>query len=1046
MTLKHIGFYDSPVMRELARQAIENGTVSSQDVSSIIKKAKNKDIYAPSGNVFDDMVRLADGLRSKGYVNEAKVLEEKILNYKVAAHEFSKILDEAHPEGDVEVAKAKDDNGVVETIVGVHDLFMEQINKKPSAKSKMAASEFSPILDAAHPDGDVEVAKAKDDNGVVETIVSVHDLIMQKMNKKPSAKQAFVSSILKIAEGILKGGQNAADPKDHIYKIDKLNSIAEEVNSSVQFAKDTIASIPTNVTLFTKNNVLSLIPLFTKYAKLDSATVSQTLNLYVQVYRGQEASAKTVYNNLAQQSPAEQKQYTSLVNVAIYDNLLNPDRESKLSLFNGPMQLGKELGKAYRGYSNEELQQAAQAMHNAVSPMYEVTFGDANLAAANAAVSKKIEESKATLLAELANAPTLPKLEYTATSNAPIIDGLNMIFNAFKQLSQKPEVNTLIAEISSVDQSMLAAWNLAEITSSLSAKISMAASLELSKADAVVSKATAEGIASSFAKTFNLVMGLIKNDEENKGYLSFRDTLGGIYSGLKSVIDSFPVITLSKLLNAVKKQLPSVNSLESLQQTANEWFEKTQMLISEGSINIELKKEGQAAGFPLSGTPKPSGVKPPAGTPAVKSKGTLPGPLDPKEKEAVAKMQILLVELGNKHKDPSLTAVGKNGSQTPDGAWGGGTGSILAKVNEKFKSKLETGPNANSGWGGRGQETIDKANVNTRVLETLLGKQPSSGETQDTIFGAVVSLNNAVISNKDLQSLHGIYDFAIRAGAKEQSVVDETAQKTITGIPLQHFVYVLNEVYKQAVMTYKAHYGDKTAADFYLLAKSRLVEYQQQFANLDAGKPGVLMTRGMLGSYSKSQKSTQQVANHTFLKKLKDHTLNDGTVLQVESWLINGKPTKIYISANGARYYEQDNGEFVQLNAGSKSIDEGSDVSMEQTFVSPFTKAENINLQANRRYFPQVRSMIGPKHSYLYLDHFDSSNAKTLAQHLFSNKNVDAEELFVNFLNQLRKDITSALNLYLSKGASETEGARANDVAAQWQERISLLLNQLPGR
>lgn len=134
MTLKHIEFYDSAVMRELERQTIKKGDFVS-DISSIIKKA-SKTSYASTGDLFLDLIKLAAGLREKGFVEEANNLEEKIVNYKRASNGsvYSSELDNAHPDGDVTMGEAANGLGDVETLESAHEKILEVVKKQPTGK------------------------------------------------------------------------------------------------------------------------------------------------------------------------------------------------------------------------------------------------------------------------------------------------------------------------------------------------------------------------------------------------------------------------------------------------------------------------------------------------------------------------------------------------------------------------------------------------------------------------------------------------------------------------------------------------------------------------------------------------------------------------------------------------------------------------------------------------------------------------------------------------------------------------------------------------
>lgn len=142
MTMKHINFDDSPVMRELARQAVKNGTIQSESVSDIVKKASVTNAYQPTGDLYTDLFKLASGLRDRGFVKEADGLEDKILIMKQAETHLYRAMDEdgddlldfAHPDGDVRVSDAQEGNGIVETLPSAHQKMVNVVSKTPTGK------------------------------------------------------------------------------------------------------------------------------------------------------------------------------------------------------------------------------------------------------------------------------------------------------------------------------------------------------------------------------------------------------------------------------------------------------------------------------------------------------------------------------------------------------------------------------------------------------------------------------------------------------------------------------------------------------------------------------------------------------------------------------------------------------------------------------------------------------------------------------------------------------------------------------------------------
>jgi hypothetical protein len=92
--------------------------------------------------VFSDLVKLADGLRSKGLTKQADELEDKIYQlkqaethlYKAFEEDGQDLLDFAHPDGSPTVSPAQNQMGQVETLDEAQRKVLEIINKKPTGK------------------------------------------------------------------------------------------------------------------------------------------------------------------------------------------------------------------------------------------------------------------------------------------------------------------------------------------------------------------------------------------------------------------------------------------------------------------------------------------------------------------------------------------------------------------------------------------------------------------------------------------------------------------------------------------------------------------------------------------------------------------------------------------------------------------------------------------------------------------------------------------------------------------------------------------------
>jgi hypothetical protein len=139
MTFKHITFGESPIMRSLEKVARERGMFEDEPV---VKEASAGETYEPTDDLLSDMLRLATGLRERGFVAEANTLEDKIFVHKKAAKavkekakdEGEKMLDDAHPEGDVEVAPSQSGYGKMLTQKTTQDEIKKIVNKMPTGK------------------------------------------------------------------------------------------------------------------------------------------------------------------------------------------------------------------------------------------------------------------------------------------------------------------------------------------------------------------------------------------------------------------------------------------------------------------------------------------------------------------------------------------------------------------------------------------------------------------------------------------------------------------------------------------------------------------------------------------------------------------------------------------------------------------------------------------------------------------------------------------------------------------------------------------------
>lgn len=143
-----MSFFQSEIMRSFYKTADKKGWVNKDD-PQLIRTASKKSLE-PSGDLFVDMCRLAEGLREKGYVKQAEALDKKIAAYKIAETHLYRVHDEdgdaliehAHPEGDFKVEDAADGMGEVEKLTTQQKKILDVVKKQPTGKLAALADQI----------------------------------------------------------------------------------------------------------------------------------------------------------------------------------------------------------------------------------------------------------------------------------------------------------------------------------------------------------------------------------------------------------------------------------------------------------------------------------------------------------------------------------------------------------------------------------------------------------------------------------------------------------------------------------------------------------------------------------------------------------------------------------------------------------------------------------------------------------------------------------------------------------------------------------------
>lgn len=117
---------------------------------SVMEKIEEKEASKPAVSTPTDLMsqtlKLCEVLRAKGFNTYANALEDKffILKkaetdcYNVTKETGEELLEKAHPEGEVELAKSEKGHGVVETLLTQQEKDLDIVKKKPEGKHTSA--------------------------------------------------------------------------------------------------------------------------------------------------------------------------------------------------------------------------------------------------------------------------------------------------------------------------------------------------------------------------------------------------------------------------------------------------------------------------------------------------------------------------------------------------------------------------------------------------------------------------------------------------------------------------------------------------------------------------------------------------------------------------------------------------------------------------------------------------------------------------------------------------------------------------------------------
>lgn len=143
MPQKPLKFNKFSVSESLEKVAIEKGLAKPEPKNTFKKVAEaSKSItnLAPTENLFENILKLCEGLRSQGFNKYADEVEAKFLQYKkaetlydVSGETGDDLVDRAHPDGSHKMEDVAGDS-VIETILEQHKKIKEVVNKTPTGK------------------------------------------------------------------------------------------------------------------------------------------------------------------------------------------------------------------------------------------------------------------------------------------------------------------------------------------------------------------------------------------------------------------------------------------------------------------------------------------------------------------------------------------------------------------------------------------------------------------------------------------------------------------------------------------------------------------------------------------------------------------------------------------------------------------------------------------------------------------------------------------------------------------------------------------------
>jgi hypothetical protein len=243
--------YASEVYRELERNAVKKGHFKPTEEETIklaseqisIDKEINKPIDTDvSGDLVQDVSKLAYALRRKGFIAQAEEIESKLVSYAQAEKSLYDVkIEKCKNDYDKEVSFFPGNElGVIETPETAAKKILEVVEKEPTVKTAgypygVTSESMNDIINFAHRDGDADLV-GFGDQGVFETIHSIADKILEVAHKQPTGKHSIAELALEITKTAQESPNTYKTMSGHISA--NLVKLSEMMSATFYFGSD----------------------------------------------------------------------------------------------------------------------------------------------------------------------------------------------------------------------------------------------------------------------------------------------------------------------------------------------------------------------------------------------------------------------------------------------------------------------------------------------------------------------------------------------------------------------------------------------------------------------------------------------------------------------------------------------------------------------------------------------------------------------------------------------------------------------------------------